>query len=84
MRMPRFTEEQIIGILQEHATGAKVNELLRRYAVSKETFYRWRRRYGGLQVKEARRLCQLEEENRRLNRKWSKALHCLPSSEASL
>lgn len=68
MRKPRFTEEQIIGILQEHAAGGTVNELLRRHGISKQTFYHWRKKYGGLQVDEARRLRQLEEENRRLKR----------------
>lgn len=68
MRKPRFTEEQIIGILQGHAAGGKVNELLRRHGISKQTFYHWRKKYGGLQVDEARRLRQLEEENRRLKR----------------
>lgn len=68
MRKPRFAEEQIIGILQEHAAGANVNDLLRRHGISKETFYRWRKKYGGLQVEEAKRLRQLEEENRRLKR----------------
>jgi putative transposase len=45
-----------------------VNDLLRRHGISKETFYRWRKKYGGLQVEEAKRLRQLEEENRRLKR----------------
>lgn len=68
MRKPRFTEEQIIGILQEHTAGGKVTDLLRRHGISKETFYRWRKKYGGLQVDDAKRLRQLEEENRRLKR----------------
>ncbi len=68
MRKARFTEEQIVGILQEHEAGAKTGELLRRHGISRETFYRWRRKYGGLQVADARRLKQLEDENRRLKR----------------
>ena len=68
MRKARFTEEQIVGILQEHEAGAKTGELLRRHGISRETFYRWRRKYGGLQVADARRLKQLEDENRRLKK----------------
>jgi putative transposase len=68
MRKARFTEEQIVGILQEHQAGAKTGELLRRHGISRETFYRWRRKYGGLEVPDAKRLKQLEDENRRLKR----------------
>ncbi len=68
MRTSRFTEEQIVGILQEHTAGAKTGELVRRHGISRETFYKWRRKYGGLKVDEAKRLRALEEENRRLKR----------------
>lgn len=68
MRKSRFTEEQIVAILKEHTAGAKTGELIRRHGISRETFYKWRRKYGGLQVDEAKRLRALEDENRRLKR----------------
>ena len=66
MRMGRFSEEQIIGILKEGEAGANIGELCRRQEISKESYYRWKAKYGGLAVNEARRLRQIEEENHRL------------------
>ncbi|MHB8699376.1 MAG: transposase [Sulfuricaulis sp.] len=66
MKKTRFSEEQIIAVLKEAEAGIKVQDLCRKHAISDVTFYKWRSKYGGLEVSEARRLKQLEEENRRL------------------
>ncbi len=66
MRRKRFTEEQIIGVLKESEAGAKPREICRRHGISEQTFYRWRSKYGGMEVNEARRLKELETENRKL------------------
>jgi putative transposase len=68
MRKSRFTEEQIINALKEHAAGLSVGDVCRKYGVSDATFYKWRSRYGGMEVSDARRLKALEEENRRLKK----------------
>lgn len=68
MRKSRFTTEQIVGILREHEAGEKTGELIRRHGISRETFYRWKRIYGGMDVPDAKRLKALEEENGRLKR----------------
>ena len=68
MRKSRFTTEQIVGILKEQEAGAMISELCRRHGISDNTFHRWKRKYGGMEIPDARRLKQLEEENRQLKR----------------
>lgn len=62
----RFTEEQIIRILQEAEAGAKVMEVCRKHGISDATYYNWKAKYGGMTVSDAKKLRALEEENRRL------------------
>jgi putative transposase len=66
MKKSRFREEQIIAVLKEGEAGVAVKELSRKYGICDQTYYRWKAKYGGLEVSEARRLRQLEDENRRL------------------
>jgi len=68
MKRSRFSEEQIIGILKEHTAGLSATELCRKHGISDATFYTWRKKYGGLEVSEARRLKALEAENARLKK----------------
>ena len=68
MKRSRFREEQIIGILKEHQAGLSVQELCRKYGVSDATFYKWRSKYGGMDLWDARKLKALEDENRRLKK----------------
>jgi putative transposase len=68
MKTSKFTEEQIAFALRQAETGTRVAEVCRKMGISEMTFYRWKRKYGGLGVSDLRRLRQLEEENRRLKR----------------
>jgi putative transposase len=74
MKAARFTEEQIIGILREQEAGVAVTELCRKHGVSSPTFYKWKAKYGGLDVSEARRLKTLEGENAKLKRLLADAM----------
>ena len=68
MRRSRFSEEQIIRILKEHQAGLGVKELCREHGISDATFYKWRSKYGGMEVPDAKRLKALEAENAKLKK----------------
>jgi putative transposase len=66
VRRSRFSEEQIIGVLKEVEAGRRVSDLCREQGISEATFYRWKSKYSGMEVEDAKRLRQVEDENRRL------------------
>jgi len=68
MKRSRFNEEQIIGILKEAESGVAIGGLCSKHNISTATFYAWRKKYGGMDVSEARRMRALEDENARLKR----------------
>ena len=68
MKASRFSEEQIIAVLREHEAGVKTAEVCRRHGISDATFYKWKAKYGGMEVSDAKRLKALEDENRRLKK----------------
>lgn len=74
MRSSRFSEEQIIAILKEHEAGMPMAEVCRRHGISGATFYKYKAKFGGLEVSEARRLRALEDENARLKKLLAEAM----------
>ena len=68
MKRSRFSDEPIIGILQEHQAGMSAADLCRQHGISDATFYKWRSKYGGMDVSDAKRLQALEEENAKLKK----------------
>jgi putative transposase len=74
MRSSRFKEEQIIAILREQEAGAATGDVCRRHGISSATFYKWKAKYGGLDVSDARRLKTLEAENAKLKKLLAEAM----------
>ena len=68
MKRKRYTEEQIIKALKEQEAGRKVDDICREYGIAQSTFYKWKSRFGGMEVNDAKRLRELEAENNRLKK----------------
>jgi putative transposase len=66
MKKSRYKEEQIIAVLKEVDAGGKVQDVIRKLGISEQTYYRWKAKYGGMEVSDAKKLRALEDENRRL------------------
>ncbi len=74
MKRSKFSDEQVIAILKEHEAGVVTADLCRRHGISTATFYAWRKKFGGMEVSDARKLRALEEENARLKRLLADAM----------
>jgi len=74
MKKSRFSEEQIIRILKEQEAGAPTAEVCRRHGIGASTFYKWKSKYGGMEVSDAKKLKTLEDENRRLKKLLAEAM----------
>ena len=74
MKRSRFSEDQIIGMLKEHEAGVSVADLCRKHGVSTASLYKWKAKYGGMDVSEARKLRALEDENSKLKRLLADAM----------
>ena len=74
MKRKRFTEEQIIGMLKEHEAGLSAEEVVRKHGIAHSTFHRWKSKYAGMDVSEAKRLKELETENARLKKLLAETL----------
>ena len=73
MKRKRFTEEQIIGVLKEAEAGVKNQDICRKHGITEQTFYRWRSKYGGMEVSDAKKYREMEVENRKLKQLLAEA-----------
>lgn len=74
MKRSRFTEEQVIGVLKEQEAGMPTAEVCRKHGISSVTFYKWKAKFGGLEVSDARKLKALEDENAKLKKLLAEAM----------
>ncbi len=71
MRKTRFTESQIVNALKEHEAGKSAEDICRELGINRQTFYNWKKKYGGMETQDLKRLKELEEENRRLKQMYA-------------